>query len=260
MSKNNELIRLGELRDWQAELPFLDWGEDGELCYNIDDSGELCFPVKVNAELPDGVGEQLTSSSQIVCGKQIEHPLLPLDAPALKDRQAFQQAKLNEEFAEIRRTFNDLHDFISDPDNEQPIPLHILRDRPEMAAWLNGENPRYMPTVVEYKVIWPAFLERRRKIKERGLAGNSKLDAILALLENRMETQAVVDGIPTEHRTKPITLKKAAQALGKSNDKTGAEWVKRCMGDGTISSEMKTRQNYVFDTRQFPEEKHYLIK
>ena len=53
MEKNNELIRLGEHREWQTKLPFLDWGEDGKLCYGIDNSGKLCLPVKVNVKLPN---------------------------------------------------------------------------------------------------------------------------------------------------------------------------------------------------------------
>jgi len=68
------------------------------------------------------------------------------------------------------------------------------------------------------------------------------------------------EGIPSEYRSKPVSLKKAAKASGRSGDKIGAEWVKKCIEDGTLKAEMKTRQSYVFDLRQFEEDKHYLLK
>ena len=69
-----------------------------------------------------------------------------------------------------------------------------------------------------------------------------------------------VKGIPPERRTKPVPLKKAAKALGKTADKVGAEWVKKCIVDGTLRAEEITRQSYVFDLDQIPKENHYLVK
>ncbi len=91
MSKNNELIRLGELRDWQAELPFLDWKDNGSLPFDVDRHGKIAYPIKRDAHASDDILRQMSGN------------LLPSSAPVLMDYQAFQQAKLNAMVAEVRR-------------------------------------------------------------------------------------------------------------------------------------------------------------
>lgn len=59
--------------------------------------------------------------------------------------------------------------------------------------------------------------------------------------------------IPPEHRTKPMSYRKAAELLGKGSGKDAAEWMSKCVQDGTIACERITRQTHVFDTRDFPE-------
>jgi len=180
MDEKKDLIRRDDLpkRDWQAELPFLDWKANGDLPLDVDSDGEIAYPLKAGVKLTTELSQQTKGG------------LLPLSAPALREYAAFQQGKLNKSFAEVRATIQEIHDYISDPDNEQPVPLHILRNRPSMAAWLNGENPRHAPTVMESKVIYPAFLERRRKIRERGLAGYDNLSAMFSLLEEKLNARS----------------------------------------------------------------------
>ena len=87
--------------------------------------------------------------------------------------------------------------------------------------------------------------------------------AIAVAMDERI---AVLDSvtkasIAPEHRTKPITKKKAARLLGREGDASAAvEWLSSCIRDGTIKAEKKTRQSYVFDIREFPEEQHDKLK
>ncbi len=63
--------------------------------------------------------------------------------------------------------------------------------------------------------------------------------------------------IPVEHRSKPITKKKAAKLLGRSgNEGRAVEWLNNCINEGTISCMEMSRQSFCFDIRQFPKDKH----
>ncbi len=65
------------------------------------------------------------------------------------------------------------------------------------------------------------------------------------------------DGIPIEHRSKPIAKNKAARLLGRTGDEGRAvEWLNKCINDGTYYCVEMTRQTFCFDIRQFPEDKH----
>ncbi len=65
------------------------------------------------------------------------------------------------------------------------------------------------------------------------------------------------DGIPIEHRSKPIAKNKAAKLLGRTGDEGRAvEWLNKCINDGTISCVAMTRQTFCFDIRQFAKDKH----
>jgi len=67
--------------------------------------------------------------------------------------------------------------------------------------------------------------------------------------------------IPTDHRSKPISKKKAAKFLGKTGDEGRAvEWLNGCISDGTIACVEMSRQSFCFDMRQFPSTKHPLMK
>jgi len=61
-----------------------------------------------------------------------------------------------------------------------------------------------------------------------------------------------VTAIPSEHRSKVISKKKAANLLGRPNPDSGVKWLNDCIKDGTIRCEEINRQAFVFDKRQFP--------
>ena len=71
---------------------------------------------------------------------------------------------------------------------------------------------------------------------------------------------SVSSAIPSEHRTKAITLRKAAALLGKPEPSSGTKWLKQCIEDGTISCEKISRQSYVFDLREFPANTHHQLR
>lgn len=69
------------------------------------------------------------------------------------------------------------------------------------------------------------------------------------------------DGIPIEHRSKPIAKKKAAKLLGQNGDEGRAvEWLNNCINEGTISCMEMSRQSFCFDIRQFPKDKHQQLR
>ena len=63
---------------------------------------------------------------------------------------------------------------------------------------------------------------------------------------------AALKTIAPENRSRPITKRKAATLLGQVGD--GTKWLNKCIADGTIRAEKKTRQSYVFDLTDFPEQ------
>ncbi len=146
-------------RDLQRDFPYLDWSENGVLPLALTPSGKLAYPVRSGAKLPPAVAGQMVGN------------VLPFSAPAVKLLRDHDNAGVKKKLAKMRREAAEIHASISDPDNDQPIPWGILHTNVELVAWLNGENPKYAPTMTEYKLIYPAFLERRRRIRERGLAG-----------------------------------------------------------------------------------------
>jgi hypothetical protein len=60
--------------------------------------------------------------------------------------------------------------------------------------------------------------------------------------------------IPAGDRTIPMSYRKAAGFLGKGKSKDAAEWVSRCVADGTLRCEHISRQLHVFSRQQFPNE------
>jgi hypothetical protein len=65
--------------------------------------------------------------------------------------------------------FESLIKQISNIDDDNPFPPHFVIQRPELISWLIGENPSYAPTVFELNYVLPAYIERKRKLRERAL-------------------------------------------------------------------------------------------
>lgn len=55
-----------------------------------------------------------------------------------------------------------------------------------------------------------------------------------------------------ENRSRPLSKLDAAKLLGRVGD--GTKWLNQCIGDGTITCEQLTRQSFVFDITQFPDQ------
>jgi hypothetical protein len=58
--------------------------------------------------------------------------------------------------------------------------------------------------------------------------------------------------IAAENRTKPMSYRKAAKYMGKGDSQDAAEWLSKCVGDGTIKCEHASRQTHVFCRNNFP--------
>lgn len=131
-------------RDWQSELPFLAWKPTGALVCGFGSDGRAGYLCK------DGT-------------------YVAFDDPRLGQYREVAEIKWRKQLAEMAKTAEECHDHIVDPENDEPLSRDILRARPEMAAWLNGDNPNYCPSIAERFIILPAFLDRRRRLSERSL-------------------------------------------------------------------------------------------
>jgi hypothetical protein len=90
---------------------------------------------------------------------------------------------------------------------------------------------------------WQAFMATRK-----GRSKNYKRDL--------REAVAGETAIAPEHRTRPLSLSKAAILLGFTGGKTGSNRVRRAINDRTLVAEPIGRQSYVFDIRKFPSDAH----
>lgn len=61
--------------------------------------------------------------------------------------------------------------------------------------------------------------------------------------------------IPSDLRTIPMTLSRAAKLMGRiGSRKKAAEWLRKCIDDGKVQAEKINRQTYVFSRQAFPKE------
>lgn len=74
----------------------------------------------------------------------------------------------------------------------------------------------------------------------------------LAITARNETDTAIRQVIPPEHRTKPMSYRQAARYLGRPDSQDSAEWLKKCVDDGTVHCDPMSRQSHVFDRRQFP--------
>ncbi|QDV45778.1 hypothetical protein Enr13x_56580 [Stieleria neptunia] len=68
------------------------------------------------------------------------------------------------------------------------------------------------------------------------------------------ESRSIID---EEFKTRPLSKVAAARYLGRYGD--GSRWLSNCIKDGTIVCEKLSRQQFVFDIRQFPAKSHPFI-
>jgi hypothetical protein len=72
------------------------------------------------------------------------------------------------------------------------------------------------------------------------------------------ETDMVQDAlgrIPPARRTRPLSISEAARLMGyRGNKKQAGKKLKRAMKAGAVASEMLSRQQFIFDRSDFPEE------
>ena len=134
-------------RDWRSELPFLDWQDGGYLFVDMDEMGRLGYPCRDGSVIAFGTDQRLS------------------------DYEAYRQALADKQQAERSEVIDSICDQISDINNPEPIPRDFAMRNPLLAAWLNGEAPSYRPSILEYHVLYPAMVERRRRLKECGYLG-----------------------------------------------------------------------------------------
>ena len=58
---------------------------------------------------------------------------------------------------------------------------------------------------------------------------------------------------PADERTKPMSYRQAARYMGKGNSQDAAEWLSKCVRDGTIRCRHLSRQSHVYSIRDFPQ-------
>jgi hypothetical protein len=58
--------------------------------------------------------------------------------------------------------------------------------------------------------------------------------------------------IDPEFRTRPMSYRRAAQLMGKANSRDSAESISKAVSEGSIRCDHISRQNHVFDKRDFP--------
>jgi len=140
------------------------WRIEEWIKLDVDDEGKIAYRMKAGAKIPARIKKELVGG------------LLPLNAPSLKEFRESQQEKTQEIVRKSRETFAAIHDSISDPENQGPFPLWLLRKKPRLLPWILGDDTAYRPTPVDLLIVKVAYSERLRKIKESALRGEAKRD------------------------------------------------------------------------------------
>lgn len=82
------------------------------------------------------------------------------------------------------------------------------------------------------------------------------LNLTFAQFRQLLEPLIRPERIPPEERTIPITYRRAARLMGKGNTQDAAEWLAKCVADGTFACEHINRQSHVFRVSDFPKAAH----
>jgi hypothetical protein len=136
--------------EWKLRLPFLDWGDGRGVRISRDrHTGNEGYRCK------DG-------------------SVIPYDDPRV--------AEYHRQFwcavgAECRAIADEVHDSIIDVDNPEPFSRDYIRERPQFIRWLNegaplndDGTPAGPLTISEFRLAYPAYEERIRRLKESALA------------------------------------------------------------------------------------------
>ncbi len=186
-----ELDPLLKNRDWRAELPYMKWTESGGILLGLDENGNHCLRCKDISQIPEGVRQYLTTSFCISGGVRVHEYYLPYNAPPLADYMRAKDHSSRAKMHEDKLRIDELHNQIADPENVEPIPIAILRQRPGLAEWLNGENDEYRPSMMELRVLKPAFVERRRRLRESALSSVREAPKPIAKSETAKRRRSV---------------------------------------------------------------------
>jgi hypothetical protein len=88
--------------------------------------------------------------------------------------------------------------------------------------------------------------------------GGQTVSSYISDLDNMIRTELAEMAsnvrIPPEDRTRPMTLKEAAQLMGYEGGKQGASRLSQAIDSGAVKAESRTRQQYVFTKQDFPKE------
>jgi len=138
------------------------------------------------------------------------------------------------------------------------LPLPALRDtlagwgkRRPLAKLLDARGLKALRTWIQRE--WAAVIsDTVTETHEKGRRPPNQTTQ-----EQKVERILAEDGIPIEHRSKPIAKNKAAKLLSRTgNEGRAVEWLNNCINEGTISCVKITRQTFYFDIREFPTDKH----
>jgi hypothetical protein len=134
-------------RDWRRELPFLLWSQNGEgVILGHRGDGEWGYKCNDGSVIPFNTDPRLAE----------------YEAYAAKRESDYIRKNAVEPMKAAYAT-------ITNPDDPESFPQSFILERPEFMAWINGQNPDYRPTIAEYRLLYPAYQERLRKLRERAI-------------------------------------------------------------------------------------------
>jgi hypothetical protein len=134
---------------------------------------------------------------------------------------------------------------------------HLCATADTITDWCHDNAPE-ITAVHECKELVLRWI-RRRTVSAEDLqaaweAAHGACSQIERLLKRR---KAESSKIPPQHRSEPMTIKRAATLMGYTThhgDRNAVDILSRSIHEGLVKAEKINRQNYVFDRRDFPEQ------
>jgi hypothetical protein len=166
--------------------------------------------------------------------------------PARLDPLTFPPRKITEKYEAVRQRVLEIL---------QPFhPSALLCDARQESATVAMDRVQLACTEriaeLEARVV---SLDSRQVTTEQAVNKLTRYTRRLARAQGEVEENGPRK-IPPKYRTKPLTLKQAARFMGYGSGKDAAERLRQAIEAGSVRCERLTRQQHVFDKREFPED------
>lgn len=134
-------------------------------------------------------------------------------------------------------------------DGDEGAILAAIRERPEIVkSWLIADG-------IHERIVRLEAAERAARAAEtKASIERSRALYNFAPAARKQNSADGRERIPPEHRTIPMSFRRAAKLMGKGCSQDAAEWLSASVADGSIPCEDVSRQSHVFDRRVFPAE------